>query len=228
MKAHEPSDIGQRRGDDQRPARRLPRRTTHGPIGFGHVLQSARRSKRAANGVTSQADPSLAPRHPAHGTCPAPNNTTVQTSGAAQLHQSFIDPSLLTGSAPSNAAISTTEPAGDARTAMMHARDLAQAEQSNATQRVTPERAMQLIADVASEMGGASGAREIRLELEPQHLGPLIVTLVVDRGRIRADLKTRRADAAEALESGREGLARRLEQLGFSSATVSVAQDETI
>lgn len=200
MKTPEVVGSHDRRSDSRRMPRPV-RRTHTGPISFGQVLQSTRRQR--------------------HG------NVDEQQASTMNL-TAMIDHALLSGSVTSTRQqdqISLTR----GTNAQANAADqLSRQQQSALNTRVTPERAMQLIEDVTREMNGASGTRELHLELEPQHLGPIVASIVIDRGRISVRMRARQADAATALGSGADALRDRLTSLGFAEARVDVEQDETV
>jgi flagellar hook-length control protein FliK len=195
-----------RRGDDHRVTPRPAYQTQSGPIGFGQVLRQARRSRS-----TDGNDPTL----------------------ASILQAAAFDRSMITGAVIDQQRTDAIAQSGGAHartttsermhhSLQMHAPHLSHAP------RVTPERAMELIQDVTREMEGASGVRELHLELEPEHLGPLVASIMIDRGRITVRMRTKQADAATTLARGADTLRDRLAALGFAQARVQVEQDSTL
>jgi flagellar hook-length control protein FliK len=91
---------------------------------------------------------------------------------------------------------------------------------------MTPQQAMTKIVDEARKIEIANASRELHIELEPAHLGPLVVKIKVERGIIRTELRAKYGDAVTALESGSSDLQNRLAELGYAKAEVSVAHDE--
>ncbi|MBC7643995.1 MAG: flagellar hook-length control protein FliK, partial [Thermoleophilia bacterium] len=89
----------------------------------------------------------------------------------------------------------------------------------------TPARANALIEDVAREMRGEHEGRELHLELDPAHLGPIVVKLVLKHGKLAASVITRDAEAKLELEARSDELHTRLSNLGFAAVDVSVDQD---
>ena len=187
---------------EQRSMPRPKRRTHSGPISFGQVLQTTRRQR---HGSTQEEDRSAFANPIA-----AFDHALLSGSVAGVQHQEQID------------QIHTP------RTGLSAADRLAQSPASLHNMRVTPERAMQLIEDVTREMNGASGTRELHLELEPQHLGPIVASIMIDRGRISVRMRARQEDAAQSLRGGADSLRDRLAGLGFAQVQVDVEHDDAI
>jgi flagellar hook-length control protein FliK len=97
-----------------------------------------------------------------------------------------------------------------------------QAMQAEQQSLMTPERALDTIADHAGDMDKMQDDSEFVLRLEPEHLGPLIIRISTRNGRIRAQLITANDQATTALASGQLGLQDRLAALGFAVADVEV------
>lgn len=108
------------------------------------------------------------------------------------------------------------------RTAQVYQSDSQQSRQ------VSPERAMQLIADVTREMNGATGARELHLELEPAHLGPIVASIMIQRGSVSVRITAREHAAARRLDADTDTLRSRLVALGYSDPQVDVAHDQEL
>ena len=147
-----------------------------------------------------------------------------------------IDSSDLSGAAPAGNLMlhgSVFEQlAQDAHAAIVgnDTRCASNAQQQAQTQprQVSPERAMQLIADVTREMNGAAGARELHLELEPAHLGPIVASIMVQRGKVSVRITAREAAAARRLDADSGELRNRLAGLGYTETHVDIAHDSEL
>ena len=64
----------------------------------------------------------------------------------------------------------------------------------------TPAKALAHVREFARK--GIDSRSEIRLQLNPEHLGPLVIRMRLDGGRLRADLVATNPEAAAALEGG--------------------------
>ncbi len=94
---------------------------------------------------------------------------------------------------------------------------------------MTTSQAADRIADEASTMSRQEDLRELVIRLEPEHLGPIEVTIEVHRGRITARIRAHRAEAAEILSRDGDKLRDRLAALGYSQAHVEIEQvDENV
>lgn len=241
-----PRDVqmqGDRRPDD-RPHTPRPRRTVgRGPIGFSQVMGLVRRDRgrggpelasgearelrRQAGLVDSEHSNADELRQLVHGArsdeerrreleaaeseADAPNPLALATSvlalEAAHLAGGDTLPSIDAASAPGNSVPS----AGPQQLG-----------------RMTPERALTAVLDEARKAEIAEACKELHIELDPVGLGPLLVRISVDQGRIRTELRAREAQAVARLQAGSNDLRERLARLGYAAADVTVEHDEEL
>lgn len=211
-----------RKGNDPKQRQRVPRRTASGPIGFGQVFGMVRRElgkgrgkgQHGASGEgagdASQQQIARAQQRPGDIANVA-GATGANASSALALDAQVVN-SVSTGSEP---ATSSTATAGASDTTLSRS-ELAMTPQQAAHTVVDEARRMRLVADAR---------RELHLELEPAHLGPIVVRIMVDRGTIRTEIRARKQRAANILASGSEALRERLAALGYASAEVIVEVD---
>lgn len=209
MKAHEPQGADARRSDDRRRSSRAPRRTPQGPIGFAQVFQLVRRDQRPGGQLGRASDAVESAAVP---------NALLLDHAAVQQAAGTPAPALATAlgsSAPVDAACARTS-GPDAGAQATHLGAL------------SPGEAMDAVAEEARQLDMSSDARELHIELEPAHLGPIVVRLLVERGRIRTELVAREERAARLLASGSDALRERLVALGYTDAQVDVQHEEDL
>jgi len=207
MKAPDTHGAGDRRGDDVRTLKRTPRRTHSGTIGFGQVFSLVKGGKHGSKGERGHG-------RDENGILIDGGSAGAQPVPAGLLFQHALE----TGSVLDQAANGVNNTAGNAQAAQI------EAQQINGG-KVTPARANALIEDVVREMRGEHEARELHLELDPAHLGPIVVKLVLKHGKLAASVITRDAEAAIELDARTDELHARLSKLGFAQVDVAVTQD---
>ena len=235
---NEPDKDKQREVDAPRPRRR----SQHGPIGFGSVMRDVRKQSSgaaggdgvgAAKGPRASIDPSSpdfdAARaqalsyDPGHAAALA---TLLPRSGAQQQ----VDAS--TGRVDQSAQRAGDQAQqGGAQHAQhgMHAAAQAAVHAPTPVVRMTPAALLDRVLDEATKEELARASKEIKVELEPVHLGPLVVSLRRSTpGRIDVQFRAQRADAARTLDAGSDLLRSRLAEAGFPESVVSIAVDETL
>jgi hypothetical protein len=198
MKAEQAYGPDGHKRDSEKRKLRLSKKHAEGPIGFGQVLGMVRRDGR--KGKNNGEDGALleaAARHSGLGfdlTGAVPSALALDAQTVANLG---VDPNALDAASLANVA---------------DARELTQMHPAEAMQTIVDEaRRMKLVADTR---------RELRIELEPAHLGPIVIRLMIDKNQIRTELSAREERAAAALAQGTEALRDKLAALGFASAEV--------
>ena len=92
--------------------------------------------------------------------------------------------------------------------------------------RMTPAALVSTVVDEATKHAIDEASRELHVELEPAHLGPLVVRLMRGPdGRLDVRFRARQADAARVLDGGLELLRERLADAGFAGVTLHVEHD---
>lgn len=249
IRTHEAFEQSQQR-DARREPRRVRRAEVAGFVGFTHVFEDARRERSAADrsegdvsddrhrhdarqersegdrreqlvdhgGSGTQAgrhpDPRRSRHHgersrPAgrpHGhssSLPTRNSTSTATMGATpSINPSAIDAE---SSIPAGAQQTARADSAEAQDAML----------------MTPRAALRFIA--ASAAHQTEALRELRIRLDPEHLGPLVVRIRIERGTITATLIARQTAAMRALERDADLLRGALSRLGYRGAKVEIA-----
>jgi flagellar hook-length control protein FliK len=85
---------------------------------------------------------------------------------------------------------------------------------------------MQVIEQVASRLDAmrlSQGRQEVTLQLHPDHLGELRITIVADRDNLTARVVAQTAQARHAVEEGKDQLRSALEQKGYSLQSLDVS-----
>lgn len=257
MRAGEPQPSADRKASDRRRAQKTRRQGQSGPIGFGQVLAIAKResaakgtAQRGANQTPTDAQTPAGtiPSNPAPGGASTSNTGLVvsqngfalsispEGSDATNMSIASVDARVLnalSGISVSDGALRDLgEGAGSAaditdqvdRQAADGSMVVAQTDQQLL---MTPERAVDTIADHAGDMDRMKDDSEFVLRLEPEHLGPLIIRISTRNGRIRAQLITANDQATAALASGQTSLRDKLAALGFAVADVEVRRRDT-
>jgi flagellar hook-length control protein FliK len=205
--------------EQKKPAR--PKRTKErGPIGFSQVMKAASKGAKPAKPAGEPPAAAATPQQP--GGAGAGFNMPVGSAAATREDKKRETAIDLAGI---STAVQTTEHSTQHHQPVLETAATHQAEQPRHLGNLTPQQAMHAILDEARKLEIEQANRELHIELEPAHLGPLVVRLMVDRGRIRTELSAREETAAAALSTGIEGLRERLEGLGYASAEVEVQHD---
>ncbi len=224
MRAEQPHKSTMGKGEeDRRKQRRTRRREATGPIGFGQVFAGVK--KHAARGT---AGAGARTNRGAMSSGETRQSDTKKTDGGFPALQ--IAPALTLVNKTANTAATPLAPGLEINSAATTAGNLAEIlhGESTGTAKMTPDEAMQSTFDLARDLNRMSDMRELVLELNPDHLGRLVVQMRVERGRIRADLRTETPEANEALGRHADQLKSSLLGLGYASADVSVTHDESL
>lgn len=204
MKANETHQAQQRKRHDSQ-ARKIPRRGEHSPIGFRSMLANLKRNKASA---ANPANVEAMYRHSAN-TVLHPGH--VASAVQIDAHTIATADSVTAAESRASSSVNVAEhheaqgPNGDA----LH---------------LSPSEALRHIADQAANSNRERSIKQLRIELEPEHLGPLVVKLRVEKGRIYAELNVRDPHALELLSTDDERLRKTLRDLGFSEAQVVIQQ----
>jgi hypothetical protein len=92
--------------------------------------------------------------------------------------------------------------------------------------RMTPSALLETVLDESTRLEIEQASKELHVELEPAHLGPIVVRLLRQPdGKLDIRFRAQQGDAARVLESGSELLRDRLAEAGFASVTIDVEQD---
>lgn len=95
--------------------------------------------------------------------------------------------------------------------------------------RMSPAALISAVVDEATKHAIDEASRELHVELEPAHLGPLVVRLRRERdGRLDVQFVARDADATRVLDAGLDLLRERLAEAGYAGATVAVERDAAL
>jgi len=94
--------------------------------------------------------------------------------------------------------------------------------------RLTPNAVLGVVVDEATKLAIEEASKELHVELEPEDLGPLIVTLKRDKGRLTVHFRARQADAARVLDAGIDLLEARLRQSETGIIETSVEHDASL
>ena len=218
MKPQEIFPTGSNKQRDQKRPARPKRSTQRGPLGFGQVMHSAQSHAKRARGKsehTGDTPPETA------GNAGAFLPTGSATARRDEQHRDTArDIAGLSTAVLMPEALDHIALHAGVDTAATH-----QSQQASHLGTMTPQQALRTVLDEASKLDLERASKELHIELEPAHLGPIIVRISVERGRIRTELSAREENAATALRSGRTELRDRLAALGFASAEVTVEHD---
>jgi flagellar hook-length control protein FliK len=105
---------------------------------------------------------------------------------------------------------------------------LEEAQQQQLPARLTPQQALAATVRAARELADEEGMREIEIELEPAHLGPLVVQVKRTGKRLETTLTARNAEAVSVLQGGMNELAKRLASVSSAAVSVAVEHDEDL
>lgn len=94
--------------------------------------------------------------------------------------------------------------------------------------RMTPNAVLGVVVDEATKLAIEEASKELHVELEPEDLGPLIITLKRDKGRLSVHLRAREGDAARVLDAGIGLLEERLRQSETGIVETRVEHDATL
>ncbi|MCW2923294.1 MAG: Flagellar hook-length control protein FliK [Thermoleophilia bacterium] len=227
-----------------------PKRTgTHGPVGFGHVMRDVRGGGKQpgqhGGGTGTGTGTGHGDGSGGHGS----GGTSLP--GTATLGSAGFDPALAQAqgldagarAARAMGAVPTDGERLDAATFgvrdatdALHAQDQSVAFQSSAQPlvptplaRMTPSALLETVLDESTRLAIDEASKELHVELEPAHLGPLTVRLKREPdGRLDIRFRARQGDAARVLEQGTELLRERLAAAGYANVTVDVTQDSSL
>lgn len=214
MKADSVHLHDERHPSDRRTAPRPKRTQTRGPLGFGHVMRLVQRD-RSPEGDTTEKPLWL---------LGGGERDLEEVRRGADTEHSWLNAESATAL---TAQLMTAAAHGDPHALEALAGPATAAERTAAEHfgAMTPSTALDVVVDEARKLEIEQASKELVIELEPEHLGPLVVRITVDRGRIRADMRAREAQAVARLRSGQSKLQGRLEGIGFHSAEVTVEED---
>ena len=83
--------------------------------------------------------------------------------------------------------------------------------------------------DETTKLEIEQASKDLHVELDPVHLGPMIVKLRREPdGRLDIRFTAREGDAARVLEAGTDMLRGRLAEAGFGNVTIDVDQDSEL
>lgn len=247
MRAHEPKETTSQKHRDA--MRRAARRTEHSAISFRSVFGSLKRTKsHTGAGTMAQArQRKMADSAAASPTGTSPGSTAggtitmtpgmiagnpgaiAQGTMAQGAASATTNRALLVG-ATELAALSRIEAGSSIAIAAYERTAEATAQRHESIQqelRLTPTAALAHIADQAGELSHESDLREFRIELEPEHLGPLVVNIRVENGRLKAQLNARDGKAVARLNAEDGALIEQLRSHGFRDVEVSVHQRDS-
>lgn len=91
--------------------------------------------------------------------------------------------------------------------------------------RLTPNAVLDVVVDEATRLAIDEASKELHVELEPKDLGPLIVTLKRDKGRLSVHFRAQHGEAARILDSGLDLLESRLRQTETGIVETRVEHD---
>lgn len=213
----------------KRPTGAKPRRVgQHGPIGFGSVMHDV------AGAGTKGARPALPGQAAQHGMGQGnqPQGQPGQPGadpGAAMLLGMGMVPTT------EQVVIAASTGMGDAATvATAQGETAAQVNQQQPAVpthlgRMTPASLLDKVVSESTKLAIEAASKELHVELEPAHLGPLVVSLKRDPdGRLDVRFRARQADAARILDAGSDMLRQQLADAGFTGARVAVDHDDDL
>jgi hypothetical protein len=92
--------------------------------------------------------------------------------------------------------------------------------------RMTPSALLETVLDESTRLAIDQASKELHVELEPAHLGPIVVRLLRQPdGQLDIRFRAREGDAARVLEAGSDLLRDRLAAAGFAAVRIDVEQD---
>lgn len=182
-----------------------PRRVgEHGPIGFGTVMRD----------ITGGG---------AQGGAKAQHQDSTALSALLAMGAVPSTEQLVIAAASSNANLSVD---GTESLIQVNAKEPALPTHLG---RMTPAALLTKVVDEATKLAIEQASKELHVELEPAHLGPLVVSLKREQdGRLDVRFRARRADAARVLDAGSDLLRERLADAGFTGARIAVDLDEDL
>lgn len=108
-------------------------------------------------------------------------------------------------------------------------RDVGSAEPRRNLGQMTPQQALRRVVDETLSLELEQASKEVHIELEPAHLGPLVVEIKRDaHGQLTVRLRARQAEAARILDAGSDLLRDSLAEAGFARAVVGVEHDDDV
>lgn len=215
----------------KRGERARPKRTGNaGPLGFGSVMRDVRGGDVSA--ATTGGQPGQPGQPGAPTAAPGAPGFDPALAAAARL-DAGAQAALAMGSVPSGEQAVAQDAYGvqgaEEALATQDARTTGAAREAHhpvSLGRMTPSALLSKVVDEATRHAIAEASKELHVELEPAHLGPLVVRLRRERdGRLDVRFLAREGEAARVLEAGSELLRERLAQAGFANAAVAVEHD---
>jgi hypothetical protein len=185
-----------------------PKRTAEtGPLGFDNVMNDVAGGKGTQGPLGHRKD----------GEAPDLSALVMLGMGAVPTTEQIV-----------RAAADGTAPA----TLGLDASNTAATQQSTVPSelgRMTPGALLTRVVDEATKLEIEHASKTLHVELEPAHLGPLVVSLKREpNGALDIRFRAKRGDAARVLDSGTDMLRERLAAAGFTTANIAVDQDESL
>jgi flagellar hook-length control protein FliK len=194
-----------------------PRRTgANGPIGFGTVM----RDVRAPKGAGAITTPGSAGFDPAAA-------LAAQLNAGAQAAASMgaVPSTEQLANEASHGVESATDALAKQDASVSHA-SRQEAAVPTTLGRMSPSVLLEKVVDEATRHAIDEASKELHVELEPAHLGPLVVRLRRgEDGRLEILFRARQGDAARVLDAGLGLLHERLTDAGFPGSDVRVEHD---
>jgi hypothetical protein len=103
-----------------------------------------------------------------------------------------------------------------------------QVAESHAPVRMSPQMALEATVSAARLAEIEESMKELQIELEPAHLGPLVVTVKLKEGKLVTRLTAKRKEAAEVLAAGEKDLEKRLKSVSSRVIDLAVIHDEEL
>jgi hypothetical protein len=92
--------------------------------------------------------------------------------------------------------------------------------------RMTPSALLETVLDESTRLAIDQASKELHVELEPAHLGPIVIRLLRQPdGQLDIRFRAREGDAARVLDAGSDMLRDRLAAAGFAAVSIDVEHD---
>lgn len=218
----------------KRPNGAKPKRVgQHGPIGFGSVMHDVKGVRPTVPGQMSQQSmgqgAQAAPGQLGQDGKPATDPSAAMLLGMGLVPSTEQVVLAKSSGNPDTLGALGMQPDGSTQAAPQQQQTASAMPMPTDLGRMSPASLLDKVVDESTKLEIEAASKDLHVELDPVHLGPLIVQLRRDpNGRLDVRFRARQADAARILDAGSDMLRQRLADAGFTGARVAVDHEDDL